>query len=362
MTSKIAVFLLFGLMSHMAAGQGDIIDDCHDPIVPHVGLEPLLAADACLIESALTLSPPDYVTVAILYEEGQNNKEVTLKSIATAEYETDIYQRFASIFEDASWIDTRLTAAIQGVEPYTTDTRRTQVINKLVQGSILVQRALWHLDKAVTKYEAGNSGSAVVDWDRAMAAYYGVDTSCAPFGTAQSRGIEFGTISEGVSDTNRAIHDQFFQGFATLTRRNDSLMIPEARLEIIRQLQIIYIQSVFKYATLTDEGLQNGEDVEKFMAEGYAYYAAIYPFIAEVDFEGAEQILAAFDLTTDPDLGIIQEVKPILTRNFESLDITPEEIKEFDGTARDNYVEPDVLSCVIENPFGGVGTRGDIDR
>ena len=57
----------------------------------------------------------------------------------------------------------------------------------------------------------------------------------------------------------------FAPGFATLTGRNASVIIPEARLEIIRQMTITYIQSVLKYSTLVRDGLQNGEDVEKYM-------------------------------------------------------------------------------------------------
>jgi len=341
-------------------------DPCYTP-TSDVGLEPSLASDVCSVNEALDMSPPDYATAREVYESGLKNTDTTLKSIATAEYGSPMYQKFAAFFNDPVWMDTLINQALDGEEPFTTDTKRVQMVKKLLQSSVLVQQTYYHMDSAMSSAEEGDGEAALVSWDKAMAAYYGDNVNCSPFGNAQSRGIEFATISEGVSESNKAVHTQFGTGATALAdadvSEDELATLQGARDEIIRQITIIYIQSTFKYATLMDDGLEEGVDVEKFQSEGFAYYHAIYPFVDDVDSDFAQATFDAFDLAQEPDEAKAEAVKPGFREIFEDLGVVEEEINDFDGDRSDNYEAPDESSCEVDNPFAVVTTiETDRDR
>lgn len=361
MIRSIALVFIVALC-HVAVAQED---ECYD-VQSAVGNEPDFAADVCAINEALD-NGPDYDTARDIYENGRGDSKVTLQELARAEYPTDSYQKYATFFEDDRWMDTLIIDAFNKKAPFTTDTKRVQMIKKLLQSSVLVQQVFFHIDSALDKAESNNPRGALVSWDKGMATYYGAEEQCSPFGNGQARGIEFDTMRDGVAMTNSAVHGAFLRGGEALqqdTLSSDNFQIlDEARLEVIKQVTIIYIQAVFKYATLMDEGLEDGDDVEKAQAEGFAYFHAIIPLIADIDRQGADAVLAAFNIADEPDEDLAEEVKPILRDIFDDLGIDEDEVNDFDGSRKAAYVIPEVTSCRLDNQFsdGAGAVVPDVD-
>lgn len=87
-----------------------------------------------------------------------------------------------------------------------------QVIKKVLQGSVLVQQVMYHVDQSLAFAMRRKGADALTAWERAMAVYYGADVDCAVFGNGQSRGIEFGTLKEGMAETNYLVGEEFGEG------------------------------------------------------------------------------------------------------------------------------------------------------
>lgn len=353
------IFLAF-LLCNLALAQ----DECYEVDFNDVGEEPKLALDVCAINDAL--EGPDYDKARDIYENGLNSDSITLMEAATAEYSTNMYQKYAVFFGDQVWMHTKIDQALNGEGDFNTDVKQVQVVKKLLQSSVLVQQFFFHLDSALAKITANNAAGAISSLDKAMAVYYGGDIQCSPFGNGQARGIEFGTVADGVSATNAKVHAAIKEAGEALSAEDTSgasETLQNARTEIVKQVTVIYIQSSFKYATLVDDGVEAEADVVKSQAEGYAYYQAIYPLIADVDPEGAAAIASAFNLSKVADEESAEMVKPIFRENYEKLSIVEEDVMDFDKDATANYVEPEETSCVLENPFSSDdGGKPDVDR
>jgi len=340
---------------------------CYEPTTD-VGDEPYLAADVCFISLGLDRVPPDFITARAAYEFGINIKETTLKVLATTNYSTELYRKYAEFYNDDAFLDTYLVAAMEGEFPFVSDVTRAQVIEKLLVSDLLVQRVYFHIDSAVIFARNGNAADALFQWNTGLAAYYGADVDCAPFGNSQSRGVEFATIStDGISWTNDNILDSFQKGGEAL---EDGVVTEDvldtlirSRFEIIRSITIIYIQATFKYASLMEEALNEGTDVDKPRAEGFSYYLVVHPFVADVDPVAAQNVSNAFDLGKQPILEEVTQVKPLIRSTLEGLRIREQEVNDFDGTRKETYQPPEEPSCRTENPFSRVLiTVTDSDR
>lgn len=360
------------LLACLLCGMTLAQDDCYDVDTSNVSDDPKLALDVCEINDLLDMDPPDYAKAREIYKTGMNSKGTTLFDVATAEYPTELYQKYAVFFGDQQWMHTKIDQALDGEGKFSSAIKRVQAIKKLLQSSVLVQRFFYDIDSAVAKTEANNPEGALNSLDRAMAVFYGGDISCSPFGNGQARGIEFGTISDGVSKANKEVHAAVKAGAdALMAMIEDSTAdaketVKAARDNMLKQVTVIYVQACFKYATLIDTGLENGADaaaVEKAQAEGYAYYQAIYPLVADADPTGAEDILKAFNIGAAPDEEAAEQVKAILRANYEKLSIDEDDVKDFDPEAVDNYEDPAETSCELDNPFSSVdtGKPGGVD-
>lgn len=82
----------------------------------------------------------------------------------------------------------------------------------MLQSSVLLQGLTHHLGDALSLTRRREFDEALAAWERAMAVYYGEDVDCALFGNAQSRGIEFGTLKEGMAETNYEVGELFGEG------------------------------------------------------------------------------------------------------------------------------------------------------
>lgn len=348
MEGRFTLFLCLSVLCLWVQGQED---ECYTVQTDVRELEQELAAAVCAVNDAINTKPNiDYETAKDVYENGRGDDKLTLKSIATADYPTLMYQKYAVFFGDDTWMDTLISDAFDQKQPFNTDTKRSQMIKKMLQSSVLVQQMFHHLDSAKLKAESGNLASALKSWDKAMSVYYGADVDCSPFGNGQARGIEFGLMSDGISMTNSAVHSAFLEGAEALQGTLSSQTIKtitDARLDVIKQITIIYIQAAFKYATL----IVADDEIEKSQAEGFAYYHAIVPIIADVDPQGAQDVLEAFNVANEPDKDKAAKVKDILRSNFESLGIDESEVMDFDDSRKGDYVVPDVTSCRLMNQF-----------
>lgn len=350
---RMGMLLLACTMCSMVLAQ----NECYDVDTSTVADDPKLALDVCEINSFLAEDPPNWEAARRVYKEGSQGNSLTLFAVATAEYPTALYQKYAVFFGDQTWIHTRIDQALDGEGKFSSNVKRVQAIKKLLQASVLVQRFFYHIDSAVSKTEANNPEGALISLNRAMATFYGGNIDCSPFGNGQARGIEFGTIEDGVSKANMEVHASVKAGAeALMAMMEDSSedakdAVKAARDNMLKQVTVIYAQAVFKYATLIDTGLEAEEDVEKSQAEGYAYYLAIYPLVADADPAGAEEILKAFNIATAPDEEAAEQVKDIMRSNYPKLSINEEDVRDFDPEAVDNYVDPEVASCERENPF-----------
>jgi len=348
------------LLCNLAIAQ----DECYEVDGNNVGEEPKLALDLCAINDAV--DGLDFDTAREIYEMGNNSQSLTLMEVATAEYPTDMYQKYAVFFGDQVWMHTKINQALNREGDFNTDVKQVQAVKKLLQASVLVQQFFYHLDSALAKITANNAAGALNSLDRAMAVYYGGDIQCSPFGNGQARGIEFGTVADGVSTTNTKVHAAIKEAGDALSVEDTSgafEVLQDARTEIVKQVTVIYIQACFKYATLVDDGLEAEADVEKAQAEGYAYYQAIYPLIADVDPEGAAAIASAFNISKLADEDSVEEVKGIFRENYGKLSIGEEDVMDFDKDATANYEEPEETSCVLDNPFSSDDSgKPDVDR
>ena len=70
---------------------------------------------------------------------------------------------------------------------------------------------LSNLDRA-SRAASSNKRRAVEYVERAMANFFGLESDCAIFGNGQARGIEFGTMRDGVSAANYDLVESFADG------------------------------------------------------------------------------------------------------------------------------------------------------
>ena len=97
--------------------------------------------------------------------------------------------------------------------------------------------------------------------------------------------------------------------------------------EIIRQIQITYIQASIRYASKMTGDLESG-DAEKariHQAEGWAFFRVIAPMIDAVDSSAAAAIDGIYNLSNEPsDPGSI--VIDALESTYSALGISPAEV------------------------------------
>lgn len=341
--------LLFGLA---------VAEPCHEPDASAAASVAALAGDVCTINSLLGSSPPDYVSARKVYEGA-------LQGVTTAVRDTPTWKKFVDCFGRPDWMDDILTDAFEGSPPYTTDTKRVQVIKKVLQGTVLTQEMLWHLETAISKANDGDFDGALESMEKAMAAFYGVDVDCAPFGNGQARGIEFATTTRGVGLANYKISEAFYEGGQALGDEDASGFSSNVD-KIRRNVIVIYIQSVAKYATLIDQGREKGTSIEKAQGEGFGYLHAILCFLSDVNSGDTTKIADTFNVGNDPTEEEAEEVLDLLSGFLRPLGIRGSDVKvtNFDKSRVDRFRFPDRIRCPAENPFAsGVGTTlADADK
>ena len=282
--------------------------------------------------NALFTDPYDYDAINAIYTDGKNSVKGsgsvrTIKGAASAERSEDIWDDYVAYYGDANWLDTFVSAAINGTGPFAgeADGVRKQGIQKGIQNQVMIAWTIHELVAALAKAADGNFDAekgAPHNWDEAWAFYAGVDPGSGPFGTAEKRGGNFGTGTA----VNDAILKAMNDGRDALLA-GDVAGAQAASDEIIRQIQITYIQASIRYASKMTGDLESG-DAEKariHQAEGWAFFRVIAPMIDAVDSSAAAAIDGIYNLSNEPsDPGSI--VIGALESTYSALGISPAEV------------------------------------
>ena len=242
-----------------------------------------LMKDLCDIKTAA--SSYDWATAKDIYQNGKNAEKSdgsfrTLAGFAAAEGKNHNYDTF---YGEAGSINTHIMAAIDGTGDFagTSDTVRYQGVAKLTANMGMIAYTIHELNTAVGKADAGNvddDTGAPHNWDEGWAFFHGPDEdlSCAPANTFKKRSADFGTETNGVSNTLNAVETAMVDGLAAL-QAEDQAGYTAATNTVVKNVIITYTQATMKYTYKMDDA-DNGP---KYQAEGYAFWKVIEAYVAD---------------------------------------------------------------------------------
>jgi len=242
-----------------------------------------LMKDLCDIKTAA--SSYDWATAKDIYQNGKNAEKSdgsfrTLASFAAAEGKNHNYDTF---YGEAGSINTHIMAALDGTGDFagTSDTVRYQGVAKLTANMGMIAYTIHELNTAVGKADAGNvddDTGAPHNWDEGWAFFHGPDEdlSCAPANTFKKRSADFGTETNGVSNTLNAVETAMVDGLAAL-QAEDQAGYTAATNTVVKNVIITYTQATMKYTYKMDDA-DNGP---KYQAEGYAFWKVIEAYVAD---------------------------------------------------------------------------------
>ena len=242
-----------------------------------------LMKDLCDIKTAA--SSYDWATAKDIYQNGKNAEKSdgsfrTLAGFAAAEGKNHNYDTF---YGEAGSINTHIMAALDGTGDFagTSDTVRYQGVAKLTANMGMIAYTIHELNTAVGKADAGNvddDTGAPHNWDEGWAFFHGPDEdlSCAPANTFKKRSADFGTETNGVSNTLNAVETAMVDGLAAL-QAEDQAGYTAATNTVVKNVIITYTQATMKYTYKMDDA-DNGP---KYQAEGYAFWKVIEAYVAD---------------------------------------------------------------------------------
>jgi hypothetical protein len=295
-----------------------------------------MSVDVCEINTLLDARPIDFAAIGVIYRLGRHSTEAngtmrTFRQFASgdrsSEHLLSRYQRHLG----SGWLHSFASAAIEGTGPFAGETElvRRQGVQKAVRDQVLVAWTFHELDAAVDKATRDNfvaETGAPHNWDEARAYYHGEKPECAPYATAEERGLQFGTGSA----INHGILGAMHRGLNALQARN-AIGAARARDDVVRSITIAYIQSAIKYATDLDAALAQGktDDARIWQAEGWAYFRVIEPLVSEVSPGAAQAVTGVFDLGTKPAEGAGPRVARALAEAYTPLKIHASEVGRY---------------------------------
>ena len=242
-----------------------------------------LMKDLCDIKTAA--SAYDWTTAKDIYTNGKNAQKSddsfrTLAGFAAAEGKNHNYDTY---YNQTGSIGAHIMAALDGTGDFegTSDTVRYQGVAKLTANMGMVGYTIHELNAAIAKADAGNvdnDSGAPHNWDEGWAFFHGPDedNSCGPVATLNKRGADFGTETDGVSNTFIAIEDAMVAGLTAL-QAEDSAGYTDAANAVVKNVVIAYSQAILKYTSKMD----NNDSGEKYQAEGYAFWKTIEAYAAD---------------------------------------------------------------------------------
>jgi len=242
-----------------------------------------LMKDLCDIKTAA--SAYDWTTAKDIYMNGKNAQKSddsfrTLAGFAAADGKNHGYDTY---YNQSGSVDAHIMAALDGTGDFagTSDTVRYQGVAKLTANLGMVAYTIHELNSAIGKATAGNvdnDSGAPHNWDEGWAFFHGPDedNSCGPVATLNKRGADFGTQTNGVSNTFTAIEAAMVSGLAAL-QAEDSAGYTDAANAVVKNVVIAYSQAILKYTSKMD----NNDSGEKYQAEGYAFWKTIEAYVAD---------------------------------------------------------------------------------
>ena len=241
-----------------------------------------LMKDLCDIKTAA--SAYDWTTAKDIYTNGKNAQKSddsfrTLAGFAAAEGKNHNYDTYYNL---TGSIGAHIMAALDGTGDFegTSDTVRYQGVAKLTANMGMVGYTIHELNAAIAKADAGNvddDSGAPHNWDEGWAFFHGPDedNSCGPVATLNKRGADFGTETDGVSNTFIAIEDAMVAGLTAL-QAEDSAGYTSAANTVVKNVITAYSQAVLKYTSKMD----NADSGEKYQAEAYAFWKVMEAYSA----------------------------------------------------------------------------------
>ena len=241
-----------------------------------------LMKDLCDIKTAA--SAYDWTTAKDIYTNGKNAQKSddsfrTLAGFASAEGKNHNYDTY---YNQTGSIGAHIMAALDGTGDFegTSDTVRYQGVAKLTANMGMVGYTIHELNAAIAKADAGNvddDSGAPHNWDEGWAFFHGPDedNSCGPVATLNKRGADFGTETDGVSNTFIAIEDAMVAGLTAL-QAEDSAGYTSAANTVVKNVITAYSQAVLKYTSKMD----NADSGEKYQAEAYAFWKVMEAYSA----------------------------------------------------------------------------------
>ncbi|MDA0265023.1 MAG: FEA1-related lipoprotein [Chloroflexi bacterium] len=307
--------------------------------VSDVGAHARVSEDVEEINGLLGTMPYDYDAIKDIYVQGKYsvNADGSVRTLAgfarNAGRSEPIWDDYTAYFNDKTWLDTFVMAAIDGTglfagEP---DAVRKQGIQKGIQNQVMVAWMLHEMVGALEKAEAGNfdpASGAPHNWDEAWAFYHGTEPGHAPYATADKRGANLGTGTA----VNDAILAAMLQGRDALVG-SDAAGARQAYEEVLRQVQITYIQAAIRYAHEMTVALEAGDTAKARVeqAEGLAFYRVIEPLIAGADAGVASEVGAYLNLANPP-ADAEPAVREALESVYQQLGITADQVGNLTGS------------------------------
>jgi hypothetical protein len=295
-----------------------------------------MSVDVCEINTLLDARPIDFAAIGVIYRLGRHSTEAngmmrTFRQFASGDRSSeDLLSRYQRHL-GSGWLHSFASAAIEGTGPFDgePDLVRRQGVQKALRDQVLVAWTFHELDAAVDKATRDNFArdtGAPHNWDEARAYYHGEKPECAPYATAEERGLQFGTGSA----INQGILAAMLRGLNALQASNAAGAV-RARDELVRYVTITYIQSSIKYASDMDAALAQGkpDDARIWQAEGWAYFRVIEPLVFEVSPDAAQAVTSVFELGTKPTPGAGARVARALAEAYNPLKIHASEIGRY---------------------------------
>lgn len=273
----------------------------------------LLVLDMCDMNDLLGAETIDFEAVADIYNNGSNAEKSdgsfrTLGGFASAEGKKHAHDTY---YGTPGSLNVFITSALEGTGMFAgeSDAVRKQGIQKGMQNQALVAYAVHELNSALVKAEDGDFEGAVHNWDEGWAFYHGANGACGPYGTANKRGGNYGTLgADGETATaNEAILGAMIAGRDALLRGNAGGAKSAAAL-VKRGVVITYSQAVMRYASKVASDLEAGDTAKAriHQAEGYAFWRVLEPEIGALGEEfqpTLDTLNSAYQLNNDPGTG-----------------------------------------------------------
>ena len=225
----------------------------------------LVVIDVCDVKDLLDVAPIDFDAINVIYTDGKNSvKDDGVRTIAGFATGEDKKHGLSDFYGTPAPLDEFVSSAIAGTGVFegASDDVRSQGVEKGMQNQIMIAWVMHELNSAIAKAQDGNfdvAKGAVHNWDEGWAFYAGAEPGCGPYGTADKRGENFGTLTDGgTSVSNEAILAAMISGRDALLASNVA-GAEAAAADVVKNVAITYSQAVIRYATKIIDDMAAGD-------------------------------------------------------------------------------------------------------